>query len=310
MTTLLITHPACLEHLNAVRPSRAAGPAARDRTRPRAASASRTSRGSRRPRRRLESIALCHPMDYVDGDPRRDAEARPECGSTPTPRCRRAAIEAALRAVGGATARGRRGDDRKGRQRLRRHAAARPPCRDRAADGLLPVQQCRDRRPPRAEEARRRARRHHRLRRASRQRLAGNLLVGPDRDVLLDPPDAALPRHRRGVRARRAQHDRQCAAARRATAATEFREAFETVDPAAAARFPPGPDRRSRRASTPTCAIRSPICNCSRPISAGSPASSWRSAERQRRRPGRSRCSKAATTSKAWRIRPPPMSPR
>ena len=42
----------------------------------------------------------------------------------------------------------------------------------------------------------------------------------PTRDVLLDPPDAALSRHRRGIRARRARHHRQRAAARRATAAS------------------------------------------------------------------------------------------
>ena len=60
-----------------------------------------------------------------------------------------------------------------------------------------------------------RARRHRRFRRAPRQRHAGDLLVRPDRDVLLDPRDAALSRHRRGRRARRAQHHRQRAAARR-----------------------------------------------------------------------------------------------
>ena len=43
----------------------------------------------------------------------------------------------------------------------------------------------------------------------------------------LDPPDAALSRHRRAVGDRRRQH-RQRAAARRATAASEFREALTT----------------------------------------------------------------------------------
>ena len=215
MTTLLITHPACLDHFNAARPSGAAGPAARDR---RAPSSTRTLPGSSRAIRRrtatLESIALCHPMEYVDGDPRSDAARRPGPA-------RRRHLDVAGQLRGGAARgrrrdlRGRRGDGRQGRQRLRRHAPARPSRRDRAADGLLPVQQRRDRRPPCAEEARRRARRHRRFRRASRQRHAGDLLGRPDRDVLLDAPDAALSRHRRGLRARRPRQHRQRAAARR-----------------------------------------------------------------------------------------------
>ena len=55
-----------------------------------------------------------------------------------------------------------------------------------------------------AGSSRRRPRRDRRLRRASRQRLAGDLLGGQDGVVLLDPPDAALSRHRRGRRVRRA----------------------------------------------------------------------------------------------------------
>ena len=89
-------------------------------------------------------------------------------------------------------ARGRRGVGKKGRQRLCRHAAARPSCRDRAADGLLPVRQCRDRGASRAEASRHRPRGDRRFRRASRQRLAGDFLGGQDGDVLLDPPDAAV----------------------------------------------------------------------------------------------------------------------
>ena len=81
-------------------------------------------------------------------------------------------FEAALRAAGGAIARGRRGDGPERRQRLRRDASARPPCRDRGADGLLPVQQRGDRGPPRPGAARRRARRDRRFRRPPRQRHA------------------------------------------------------------------------------------------------------------------------------------------
>ena len=54
-------------------------------------------------------------------------------------------FEAALRGAGGAMLRGRRGDEPEGGERLRRHAPARPSRRDGAADGLLPVQQRGDR---------------------------------------------------------------------------------------------------------------------------------------------------------------------
>ena len=99
------------------------------------------------------------------------------------------------------------------RQRLRRLAPARPPCREDDRDGLLPVQQRRDRRPPRAEGAWRRARRHRRLGRPPRQRHAGHLLGRPERALLLDPSDAALSRHRREGRNRRRQHRQRAARA-------------------------------------------------------------------------------------------------
>ena len=206
-------------------------------------------------------------MEYVTGI--RDATphegmVRLDADTTMSP----GSFEAALRAAGGATYAVDEVMGRQGGQRLRRHAPARPPRRDRAADGLLPLQQRRDRGAPRAEAARRRARRHRRFRRAPRQRLAGNLLVRSDRDVLLDPPDAALSRHRRRERARRAQHHRQRAAAP-GDGGDRFREAIETVDPAAAAQLRARPRSSSRPASTPTCATRSPISSCSRPTSPG-----------------------------------------
>ena len=110
--------------------------------------------------------------------------------------------------------RGRRRLFGRRRQRLRRGAAARPPRRARHRDGLLPVQQRGDRRPPRAGKARRRARRHRRLGRPSRQRHAGHLLGRSIGALLLDPPDAALSRHRRQGRARRRQHRQRAAVAR------------------------------------------------------------------------------------------------
>jgi acetoin utilization deacetylase AcuC-like enzyme len=100
MTTLLIAHPACLEHLN---PS--GHPERPDRLRAieRALEQERFQHLARveAPRAELESIALCHPMDYVtairDATPetgliRLDADTSMSPGS----------YEAALRAAGGA----------------------------------------------------------------------------------------------------------------------------------------------------------------------------------------------------------------
>ena len=109
----------------------------------------------------------------------------------------------------------RRGDDGEGQERLLGDAPARPSRRAHPRHGVLLLQQCRDRRPARAKGAWRRARRDRRLGRPSRQRLAGHLLERRLGDVLLDPPDAALSRHRRRLRARRPRHHRQCAAAAR-----------------------------------------------------------------------------------------------
>jgi acetoin utilization deacetylase AcuC-like enzyme len=100
MSTLLITHPACLEHLTP-----AGHPERPDRLRAveRALEAERFQSLARvqAPQASLEVIALCHPMDYVieirDATPRQglvrlDADTSMSPGS----------FEAALRAVGGA----------------------------------------------------------------------------------------------------------------------------------------------------------------------------------------------------------------
>ena len=148
MSTLLITHPACLNHLTP--PGHPERP---DRLRAieQALEAERFQALARveAPTAPFEIIALCHPMDYVDADSRGDAERR-------TGADRRRHLDVARQLRGGAARRrrrhpcGRRGDDQESRQRLRRHASARPSRRDRAADGLLPVQQRRDRRALRA----------------------------------------------------------------------------------------------------------------------------------------------------------------
>ena len=95
---------------------------------------------------------------------------------------------------------------------------------------VLLFRQRRHRRALCAAAPRYRPRGDRRFRRASRQRLAGNLLGRQVGDVLLDPSDAALSRHRRGHRERRAQHGRQCAASpgrrRRGSSATPSRTGF------------------------------------------------------------------------------------
>src|SRR5437763_705125 len=101
MTTLLITHPACLDHLTP-----AGHPERPDRLRAieRALERERFQHLARAqaPAAALETIALCHPMDYVTGI----REATPKAGlarldadTSMSP----GSFEAALRAAGGAT---------------------------------------------------------------------------------------------------------------------------------------------------------------------------------------------------------------
>jgi acetoin utilization deacetylase AcuC-like enzyme len=100
MTTLLITHPACLDHVTP-----AGHPERPDRLR----AIERTLEHERfqnlarveAPAAPLETIALCHPMDYVtgirDATPK-DGLARLDADTSMSP----GSFEAALRAVGGA----------------------------------------------------------------------------------------------------------------------------------------------------------------------------------------------------------------
>jgi acetoin utilization deacetylase AcuC-like enzyme len=100
MSTLFITHPACLEHLTP-----AGHPERPDRLRAivSALEAERFQSLARAeaPFASLETIALCHPMDYVeqirDATPR-EGLVRIDADTSMSPR----SFEAALRAVGGA----------------------------------------------------------------------------------------------------------------------------------------------------------------------------------------------------------------
>jgi acetoin utilization deacetylase AcuC-like enzyme len=100
MSTLFITHPACLEHLTpAGHPERPA----RLRAIEGALEAERFQLLARveAPAARLETIALCHPMDYVeqirDATPK-EGLLRIDADTSMSPK----SFEAALRAVGGA----------------------------------------------------------------------------------------------------------------------------------------------------------------------------------------------------------------
>ena len=122
MTTLLITHPACLEHLtppgHPERPDRLRA-VARALEQERFQDLARVEA----PAAGLETIALCHPMDYITGI--RDATpkqglARLDADTTMSP----GSFEAALRAVGGAT---RAVDEVMGKKATNAFVATRPP---------------------------------------------------------------------------------------------------------------------------------------------------------------------------------------
>ena len=101
MSTLLITHPACLEHLTPM-----GHPERPDRLRAieRIFENERfqTLAREQAPAAALETIALCHPMDYIeairDATPK-EGLARLDADTTMSP----GSFEAALRAAGGAT---------------------------------------------------------------------------------------------------------------------------------------------------------------------------------------------------------------
>ena len=210
MTTLFLTHTACLDHATPPgHPERA------DRLRAVAQVLgedrfSNLVRGEA-PEGNLDLVTLCHDEHYV-------SELRhiaPSSGliyldgdTSMSP----GTWEAVMRGVGRRSCRHRCRDVGRPRQCLRGGPPARPSCREQQADGLLLFRQRRDRRASRPAQIRHRARRRGRLRRPPRQRHAGYFLGRQKRDVLLDAPDAAVSRHRRQRRTRRARQYRQRAA--------------------------------------------------------------------------------------------------
>ena len=196
MTTLLLTHPGMPRPSDAAGTSRTARPDSRGQRGARPKSASTRWCAARRRKASSISVTLCHNEHYVD-------ELRHIAPTERPGLYRRRHLDVAGHLGSGDARRRRRGgrdrcrDGGHARQRLRRDAPARPSRRNQQADGLLLLRQCRDRRAPRAAQIRHRPRRRGRFRRPSRQRHPGYFLGRPDRDVLLDAPDAAVSRHRR-----------------------------------------------------------------------------------------------------------------
>ena len=138
VTTLLISHPACLAHdMGEGHPERPDRLRAIER-----ALESETFQMLARdvaPRADLAAIARVHPKDYIEAiraaTPKQGLIAvDPDTSMSP------GTYEAALRAAGGAVYRGRRSDERQGAQRLRRHAPPRASRRSRDPDGILLLQ--------------------------------------------------------------------------------------------------------------------------------------------------------------------------
>ena len=194
--TLLLTHPACPRSCDAARGT----PSAPDRLRAvdqvLAQDKFKPLVRGETPEGNLDQVTLCHNEHYV-GELRHIAPTGGMIYIDGDTSMSPGTWEAVMRGVGGAVAATDAVDVGRASKRLRRGAPARPSCRDQQADGFLLLRQCRHCRPSRPAQIRHRARRHRRFRRPSRQRHPGHFLGRPDRDVLLDAPDAAVSRHRR-----------------------------------------------------------------------------------------------------------------
>src|SRR5882757_2971585 len=226
MTTLVLTHSACLGHLtppgHPERPDRMRAVAevlAEDRF-------GKLVRGEA-PEGSLDTVTLCHNEHYVEelrhiaptsGLIYLDGDTSMSPGTW----------EAVMRGVGGAVA---ATDQVMSGTHHNAFVATRPP---RHHGTTRPAQ---IRHSPRSRGG---------FRRASWQWHPGYFLGRSDRDVLLDAPDAAVSRHRRQRRARRARHHRQCAAGlggRRRQIPRRLRKR----NPAAIAEIQPRADHRLRR---------------------------------------------------------------
>src|SRR3977135_2488784 len=207
MTTLLMTHRASLDHLTP--PGHPERP---DRIRAvdQVLAESRFDKLVRQeaPEGTLELARLCHDEHYIE-ELRRIAPDKGLIYLDGDTSMSPGTWETVMRSVGGAVAATAAVMWGGGDNSFPRDPPPGPPRKTKKADGLLLFRSCRDRGAPRPAQIRHRARRRGGFRRASWQRHPGYLLGRSDHDVLLDPPDAAVARHRRKRRARRARYHRQ-----------------------------------------------------------------------------------------------------
>ena len=226
MTTLLYTHPACLDHDPGDYHPEVAGAAARGAGGARGArvrasrSPAGTGGGARRPctgasAALVERLLAAVPSTGHVGDRRRHGACRrPRAGRRCVPRAR--SSPRSTRSSAG--------------EADNAFCAVRPPghhAEPRAGDGLLPVQQCRDRRAcGRASVHGLAARRGGRFRRASRQRHAGQRSPRtPTCSMPRRHQSPLLSRHRRATRDRASATSSTCRC-RRCRGSRPFRRVF------------------------------------------------------------------------------------
>ena len=295
MSTLLITHPACLDHLTPL-----GHPERPDRLRAIEQALETESfsrwRACEAPTAPLDVIALCHPMDYItqirDATPKRgmvqlDADTSMSPGS----------FEAALRAAGGAV---HAVDEVMSKKAANAFVATRPP--GHHAETARPMGFCLF---DNAAIAARYAQKQHGVARAAIVDFDVHHGNGSQEIFWADKTVMYCSTHQMplfpgtGAVGETGEHDTIVNAPLRPGDGGEaFRAAFETRILPRLSDFAAGAHRSSPPASTPTCAIRSPTSTWMRRILPGRRRRSWTSPTAAPTAAS-SRCWKAATTWKA-----------